>query len=257
MACALAAGCASTPRMPADFDIFKATIVADATEPALVTDGPSGKGSGAAAGAAIGGGTGFLLGGLACMGAGPLAPLCLGVVVPTGLAVGAVSGALVGAVRSDSAENVQAKRALLAALLQTPTADRGLATRLQHQFRETLVVAIPHGGIHAPVTRPESTLKIVLTELATVGTGPDAPYALQLSARLDALRAGDAQPVFAKHYRASSAQRLTTGDWSAGDAQAALDALDPMVAALVIQMVSDVTGPRLPAASLPRQRPYP
>jgi hypothetical protein len=248
---ALATGCASTPRMPAEFDIVNTTIVADAAEPALVIDGPAGKGSGAAAGAAVGSGTGFLIGGLACVGAGPLAPLCLGLVVPTGMAVGAVSGAVVGAVRSDSAENVLAKRALLTALLKAPAADHGLAARLQQQLRDTLAAATPPGNTTAPVAQPEWTLKIVLTELATVGTGPDAPYALQATARLDVLRASAAQPVFVKHYQASSAHRLTTAEWRADDAQPALDALNAMSARLVTQMAGDMPGPGLSAESGP------
>jgi hypothetical protein len=253
--CALATGCAATPRLPADFDIAAATIGADTAEPALVIDGPAGKGSGAAAGAAKGGGAGFLIGGLACMGAGPLAPLCLGLVVPTGMAVGAVSGAVVGAVRSDSAENVQAKRALLAALLRAPATDRGLAARMQQQLRDTLAAATPPGNTSAPVAQPEWALKIVMTELGTVGTGPDAPYALQATARLDALRASAAQPVFVKHYQASSALQLTTAGWSANDAQPALDALNGMLATLVTQMAGDMAGPGLSAASLPPPRP--
>jgi len=254
---ALATGCASTPRMPAEFDIVNATIVADAAGPALVIDGPAGKGSGAAAGAAVGGGTGFLIGGLACVGAGPLAPLCLGLVVPTGMAVGAMSGAVVGAVRSDSAENVLAKRALLVTLLKAPAADRGLAARLQQQLRDTLAAATPPGNTTAPVAQPEWTLKIVLTELATVGTGPDAPYALQATARLDASRASAAQPVFVKHYQANSALQRTTAEWRANESQPALYALDGMLATLVAQMAGDMAGPGLPAASLPRPRPNP
>ena len=81
LALAIGMGCTSMPRLPADFDLVNATVVADTEEPALVVDGPAGKGSGAAAGAAVGGGAGFLIGGLACIGAGPLAPLCLGLVV--------------------------------------------------------------------------------------------------------------------------------------------------------------------------------
>lgn len=240
MALVIATGCASSAQMPADFDVADATVVADATEPALVIDGPSGKGSGAVAGAATGGGAGFLIGGLACLGAGPLAPLCLGLVVPTGMAVGAVSGAVVGAVRADSAANVDSKRVLLATLMTPSTAGVPVVARLQQQLREALVLSRPLGEIKAADARGGWTLRLTLTELATVGGGPGAPYALQASARLDASQVAGAQPIFVKHYRAISAQTLTTAEWGANEARQAQEGLDGMAAALVTQMIEDL-----------------
>lgn len=252
---ALVTGCATTPRLPADFDGTAAAISADTTEPTLVIDGPAGKGSGAAAGATKGGGAGFLIGGLACMGAGPLAPLCLGLVVPTSMAVGAVSGAVVGAVRADSADNVQAKRALLVALLNPPSADHGPAVRMQQLLRDSLPLSTAPASPAAPVAQPVWSLKLVMTELATVGSGPDAPYALQATARLDALRADDAQPVFVKHYRASSSTQRTTAEWNANDAQPAREAMNAMLVMLVTQMAGDMATAGLAVASLPRPQP--
>jgi hypothetical protein len=247
LAAALTSGCASDPRLPAAFDWTEAAILADAAEPDVVVDGPAGKGSGAGAGAAKGGGAGFLIGGLACMGAGPLAPLCLGALVPASTAIGAVGGAVAGALRADSAENVEAKRVLLRAALADQTERAKLAAQVQRQLRAAHAadLAGTDGG-STPPARPW-TLRVAFTEWATVGAGPDAPYALQASARLDAQRAGDSAPVFVKHYRALSPLSMSTAQWQAQDALAARAALDALLTDLAAQMVGDLIGKR-PAA---------
>ena len=246
LACALA-GCAGAPRMPAAFMLSDATLVSAATEATVTIDGPSGKGSAAAAGAAKGGGAGFLIGGLACLGAGPLAPLCLGTVVPASLAIGAATGAVFGAVRADSAENVAAKRMLLTSAMSG--AHIGLAAHVQRQLRQSSAIDLPLA--QTPSERSEWTLQVTLTEIATVASGPDAPYTLHASARLEALQRGERKPVFVKQYDAPSAAAMSTAQWSANDGQAARQALDDMLASLAAQMVTDLTGPSHQASAAP------
>jgi hypothetical protein len=243
-ACALIAGCASTPRMPSELDLSRASLVAGAAEPSLALDGPSGKGAGAVTGAAKGGGVGFLVGGVACMGTGPFAPLCLSLMVPASTAIGAVSGAVVGAVRAESADDVAAKRSLLQAELAAPVNHARLATHFQKMSRDMLVVDWPLTPAGAGAAAPDWTVQIAMTELATVGAGADTPYALHASASLEVTRAGAAQPAFVKHYHALTADKLTTSAWQADDAKRIRAALDDMSAQLASKMVNDLKHAR-------------
>ncbi len=239
-ACLLAAGCANRSRLPREVDLSRAAIVSSDADAVLALDGPSGKGSGASAGAVKGGGTGLLIGGLACMAAGPLAPLCMGMVVPTSTAIGAVGGAVVGAVKSEHAEAVDAKRSLLQAELAAPANRARLASHLQQKSRDSLGVELPLADTGADALKPEWALQIVMTQLATVGRGPDAAYSLRASASLEVTRNGDARPVFAKRYQALSTAKLTTAGWSANAAEPVRSALDDMAAILATKMVSDL-----------------
>lgn len=242
LGCVLVAGCAGTPRMPADFDPRNATVVAATTAPELSLDGPQSKGAGAAKGAAKGGGLGFVIGGVACMGTGIFAPLCLATLVPAGLGIGAVSGAVVGAVTSDSAEDTGLKRQLLAAELSQWMVREPLADQVQQKSRIGRSGLTAAGATPAPAGSPGWQLKIALTELASLGNGPGVPYALQASASMEMVRPGELQPLLVKHYQATSASRMTTADWAANAAGPLRTALDDMKQVLVSQMVSDLAG---------------
>ncbi len=240
--CLWATGCASVPQMPAEFDLGRAAIAQSAQAPALVLEGPDGKGRGAGAGAAKGGGLGFVIGGLACLGTGPFAALCLGTVVPAGIAVGAASGAVVGAVRAESAEDVQAKRSLLQTELATPAMRAQLGAALQQQSRELLPSALPLAGSNAAPT--EWTIQIAVTEVATVGSGPGVPYALLASARLAVLQRGQATPVFVNEYQAQTATSLTTPQWADSDAAPLRAALQDLSTKMATKMLADLAPPR-------------
>ena len=240
-ACALAAGCASTQRMPSELDLSRATLVAGTAEASLSIDGESGKGAGAGKGAAQGSGVGLLVGSFACAGAGPLAPFCLVATVPATMAIGAVSGAVVGAVLAESAEDVAARRSLLQAQLAAPANKARLASHFQQMSRSKLAIDWPLAPEGANAAPPDWTLQIALTELATVGAGPHSPFALHASASLEVTRTGAAQPAFVKHYHAITADQLTTSVWRADDAKRVRAALDDMSAQLASKMVHDLS----------------
>ena len=242
-ACLLGA-CAAAPQMPPEVDLRHAAIMADAAEPALLIDGPSGKAAGAGKDAAKGGGAGFLVSGWACAAAGPLAPLCFITVVPASMAVGAVGGAIIGAVRSESAAGVDEKRSLLQTQLAASAATEQLVAHLQKQSREAAQFELPLAPTVAGAALAKWTLQIALTELATVGSGPDTPYALQASAQMKVVRSGEAQPVFAKQYQSVSAATLKTADWRADEAAPVRHAIDDMSAALAAQMLGDLMQTR-------------
>jgi hypothetical protein len=239
----LLAGCANNPRLPSELDLSQASISAGAGETSLSLAGPSGKGVGAGKGAAKGAGIGLLIGGLACMGTGFLAPMCLATIVPTSTAIGAVSGGVRGAVTSDFAADVDAKREMLQAELDAPATRQRLVTQLQRKSREALAVELPlaaDADADAPAPKPEWTLQVTLTELSTVGSRAGLPYGLHTWASLEVARAGEAQPVFVKYYRAYSSERYTTSEWQSNDAEPVRIALDRMSAALAAKMVSDL-----------------
>lgn len=242
LACTLLAGCAAAPQLPAEFELRQASAVADTAPPELSLEGPQSKASGAAKGAAKGGSVGFMIGGVACMGTGLLAPLCLAAVVPASLGIGAVTGAVVGAVTAASAQATHDKRQLLSAELAQWQMRTPLAGAVQHQSGLAVAPATGADAGTKPVNPTKWQVKIALTELATVGGGPDKPFAVQASARLQLQRAGVPQPQMVKHYQALSATRMTTAEWGANEAAPLRTMLDELQQGLVAQMVSDLTG---------------
>lgn len=239
LACALLAGCATNAPLPPQFDVRQAAVMAEPTATVLSLDGPRSKGNGAVQGAAKGGGLGVVMGGMACMGTGFLAPLCLATVVPAGLGLGALTGAVVGAVTAESHEAVNHKRESLATELVQWQRRGSLAEALHHKVRPAAV---------SP-SEPNSSVwqvKVALTELATVGSGPDAPYALQAAAKLQVQRAGHPQPLMIRQYHALTPTRLTAAQWGANASAPLREALDELQQRLVDQMVDDLhpTHPR-------------
>ena len=232
-------GCASTPKMPREFDPVYATIVTGVEETKVVIGGPSGKGSGAAKGAAVGGGSCLGLGVLLCLPAGPFIPFCLAVVMPAS-AVSAAGGAVVGAVTSESADKVEVKRNMLTDSLNALGASQRLASLLKQQLPEAMSGS-PSSEEKLPTSQDaEWIMQILLTQVATVGSGPKVPYLLQVSARLEVKRASDTELVFVKDYQALSSLKMSTPEWRANDDEPIRTALDDLMARLATDMLSDV-----------------
>ena len=228
------AGCASGPQLPGDFRLAHSRIEPIAPDTRIVVDGPAGKGSAAAGGAAKGGGVGLAVGGLSCLAAGPLAPLCLAVVVPTTMVVGATSGAVISAVQAEGAAEVDAKRDMLRTALT--------ATALPDHFeREVRRLATLRAAAPSPST-PAWTVALALTEVATVGTGPDKPVALRIGARLVVHRQGEGEPVFQKDYRSPDSASRATSEWQADDQKRLRAALIELVDGLARTVVDDLAG---------------
>lgn len=232
---ALAAACTTTPTLPGDFELKRATLAAGAADTLLVLDGPGNKATGAAGGAAKGGSIGFLLGGLACLGAGPLAPLCLGTVVPAGLAIGAAGGAVVGAVRAESASDVEHQREVLdAALVARPD----LHTRLRVQVQQQSAPGSAPPAV--PGAQPDWLIQVDVKELGADVSGSQTPYALRLAATLTVRRRGEFEPVYVKRYEARSKAALTTDAWRANASEPLHGAVNDMLATLAAAMVGDL-----------------
>ncbi len=247
---ALIAGCSSTPRVPTDFSLARASVVAVAGEPQVAVDGPGGKGSAVAKSAGAGGGLGLLITGIACAGAGFLAPVCFATLVPTGIAVGALGGAAVGAIRAENADEVDAKRVLLRSVLAASEPNFGLMRNLVEQARDLADIQIQKEESAGAAAMQPWTLRLSVVELATVGSGADAPYALHLSADLDVDQTGGAPRVFAKRYQATTTTKMTTSQWALNTSEAARAEMDMLLAALAVQIVQDL----VPADKLRKPR---
>lgn len=241
VACALFSGCASAPKVPKEFDVNRATVVAGAEDPSIVIDGVSGKGRGAATGGAIGAGTGLFLGTLTCVATGPFlfAP-CMGIVVPSTTAAGAVGGAAGGALISESADDMAAKRGMLTEALNAPGANQRLVSLVEQKRLGAEAAASPAMEQVQTTAEPEWTLRIAMTELATVGSGSNAPYSLQATANLEMVRAGDAQPTFVKDFQAVSPMKMSTAEWRANNDEPVRTALDGLLAELATDMLNNL-----------------
>lgn len=226
------AGCATGPELPGDFRLANSRIAPLATETQIVLDGPSGKGSGAAGGAAKGGGVGLAVGSLGCLAAGPLAALCLAVVVPSTVVVGAASGAVVGAVKAEDAADVDGKRAMLRASLTASA----VHARFDGEVRR--LAALRSGPTTAAM--PTWSVALALTDVATVGSGPDKPFALQVGARVVVHRHGEAEPVFQKDYRSPDSASRVTSEWRREDHAPLRAALIELVDGLAKTVVDDL-----------------
>lgn len=240
------AACASTPRAPAGFDLGRSVIVSDPSAPALVINGPSGKGAAAGTGAAKGAGTGLGVGTVACLGTGIFFPICLAAVVPTSMAVGAVGWAAVSANNAESAEGVEQQRSLLARELAALPYPALLAERLQAAARSRLAIELPVAGPSAPADS-RWIIETALTELASEAHGEGKPYALRFEGRLRLRLSTQAEPVYEQTIEVTSDTALTTAEWSAGDGAALHAALSRAVQAMAEQLLSGLTGGPQPA----------
>ncbi len=228
------AGCAGAPTLPSGFDAARSTISRPSGDAVVVIDGASGKLAGAAGAGAKGGGVGLGVGLLGCLGTGLLAPLCWATVVPATTAIGAASGAVVGAVRSESADRIEAKRELLRKAL----ADSAAAERLAAGVRER--VAGRHGAPAAADAAAPWQVEVRLSELVTVGGGPDKPYALRAAATVELRRPGAGAPLFVKAYPSRETAARTAEAWAADGARQTLAELDMLVAQLADAIADDL-----------------
>jgi hypothetical protein len=242
----LVSGCASTPRAPAELDLGRSVIVGDPAPPALVINGPSGKGAAAGTGAAKGAGTGLGVGTVACLGTGIFFPLCVAAVVPTSMAVGAVGWAAVSASNAESAEAVEQQRGLLSRELATLPYPARLAEQLQETARSRLAIELPMAG-PTGVDDSRWIIETALTELVSEAHGEGKPYALRFEGRLRLRRSTQAEPVYERTIEVTTETALTTADWAADDGAALHAALAQVLRSMAEQLLSGLTGAPLPA----------
>lgn len=232
-ACLLAAvlcACTATP-VPSGVDTGRIAFSALPAVPAISIDGPGDKAGGARRGAAAGGGGGLLLGGMLCAAAGPLAVLCAGPALAI-TAIGAAGGAAIGAMTAASANEVEARRALL----ETSLAGCACAERLAVIVRDAV-----GDGRGAPA---DWTAQLRIVEVGTVGSGAGQPFALRLVARMSLGRAGGAEPALVKDYVAAAAPARLLDDWRRDDSAALRSALESGVQSVAAQILADLRSAR-------------
>ena len=240
LASVLAVGCASTQKTPKELSPGRAAIVAGSDEPIAIVDGLPGKGSGAAIGGAVGAGTGLGVGIISCIGTGLLFPACIGVVVPATMVAFAVGGGVYGAVTTQSTDDVEAKRNMLTDVLGEIAGSQRLAALVKQK-------AIEHSSVtqineEEDLTSAGSgwTIQIVMRELATIGTGPDTPYALKASARVETSSPGKDRPVLVKNFQARSPSKLATAEWRANDDEQLDTAMEYLLSELANDIFNDL-----------------
>jgi hypothetical protein len=124
--------------------------------------------------------------------------------------------------------------------LNSLDANKYLATLVYKKSLESLALQPSQADSASTAANHEWTLSIGLDKFATVGSGPDTPYSLQLSARIEAIRLGDKEPAFIKEYQATSPIKKTTAEWRANADEPVRSALDGMLAALATDISNDL-----------------
>lgn len=237
-------GCTSVPKSPQELKISRVSILAGDNETKVEIAGLPGKGTGAAigggAGAGVGAGVGLGLAPVLCAGTGMAYPGCVGFYLLLATGSGVAAGSGIGAVTTESASVVQTKRGMLSEALIALDASQNLAPLVYKNSLEPSTVTASPNDKAAATTDPEWTLRITLDEFATVGSGPDKPYSLQLSASIEIRRIVDQESVFRKDYQANSPLPMTTAEWRANDDEPVFLALDGLLATLATEISNDL-----------------
>ena len=251
VASVLTTGCAGAPKSPQQSDLSRAAVItgdcqldfsraraiAGDNDTVVMVDGYSG----AVAGGVKGAGIGLFGGTLTCAATGFLFAPCMGILVPITTASGAMGGAAGGALNSESADDMAAKRGMLTEALNALVANQRLVSLVEQKMLGAEAVESPAMEKTQITTVPEWTLRTALTELATVGSGPDKRYLLQASATLEVVRAGEGSPCFVKNYRALSPVKMSTTAWRANHNVLARTTLDDLLAKLATDMLNDLS----------------
>lgn len=238
--CVFVLGCTGVPMTPQKLHINRAKIPVEADRTKVTIDGPSGKGGAAVEGAALGGGYGVGTAAVGCIPTGPLYPFCFAVISIVAGSSLALTGAAIEAVQAEDSDRVDEKQAMLTEALISLDASQNLAPLVYKKSLDSPAVNPLQGDRASDATGPEWTLRIMLQEFATIGSGSDRPYWLTLSARVVIQRLGDKEPVFIKGYQARSSLQMTTAEWRANNDEPVRSALDGMLATLAIDISNDL-----------------
>jgi len=240
MMCLVVMGCASVPESPQEFNISHASIVPGDNETTVEIAGLPGKGTGVVVGGGTGAGVGIGAAAVLCIGTGPFYPLCLASVGTLAGTAGAIGGGVAGAVATESSHGVETKRNMLTQALMDLEANRTLVPLVYNKSLESKALQTTQEGKTSDNSVPEWTLRISLDEFATVGSGPDTPYSLRLSASVEIRRPGDKNPVFKKLYQTDSPLQMSTVEWRANKDQPVRSVLDDLLATLATEIFNDL-----------------
>jgi len=239
--CVLVMGCTTVPKTPQELKISRAKIPLETDKTKVAIDGPSGKGSGALSGAAKGAGVGVGTVAVLSTACGPWYLICFaGGSIFYGGPIGGVMGAAYGSATAEDSVSVKEKQAMLTDALTALDASQNLAPLVYKKSLESLAVQPSQQDIPSTKADSDWTLRIVLEEFTTEGSGPKVPYSLQLSASIEIKRLGDKEPAFVKGYQANSSLQMTTAEWRVNDDEPVRSALDGMLAALATDISNDL-----------------
>jgi len=236
----LAVGCASVPKSPQEFNVSHASIVPGDNETNVEIAGLPGKGTGVVVGGGTGAGVGVGAAALLCIGSGPWFPLCFATFGTMAGTAGAVGGGVAGAVVTESSYGVETKRNMLTEALVDLDASQTLAPLVYEKSLESIAVRPPQEDKSKDTAVPAWTIRISLDEFATVGSGPDTPYSLQLSASVAIMRPGNKDPAFKKSYQVNSPLQMSTVEWRANKDQPVRSVLDDLMATLATEIFNDL-----------------
>lgn len=240
LASVLAVGCVNAQNASKELPLNRATIVAGSDEPIVRIEGLPSKASGAAIGSALGAGAGAGVGIISCIGAGFLFPACIGIVVPTTMAAFAVGGGVYGAVATQSTDDVEARRKMLTDVLGKFDSSQRLAALVQQKTIESLSGERINEEKVPNSAESGWTVQIVMSELATIGTGTDSPYALKASARVEVSSSAHGKPLLVKDFRARSLSKLSTAEWRANSDEQVETALEYLLSELANDIFNDL-----------------
>ena len=240
--CALFASCVSTPKpkIPPEFDLGSANIIQDIDPTIIDIDGPTSKGAGAAGGAAGCGGAAFAQTAPACVFTGPLLPFCFLMVVLPATTLSAGTCAAIGAIVSESAEDVEAKRSMLADAVTSLDPNQQLVPLLQQKLLEAF-------SIEPQISNNESyakdlgwRIRIVMPRFSTFGFGTNKPFFLRTSANLEILRGDYQEPVFVKSYESTSDLKMSMAEWRENNDEQVRMTLSGLLVKISSEMLNDL-----------------
>ena len=240
--CVHVVGCISTPtpKIPQEFDLNYSSIVEDIAPTIIEIDGPADKGSGAAEGATQCGGEAFAQTAPACVILGPLFPICFMIVVLPATTLSAGTCAAIGAIVSENAEDVDAKRSMLADALTSLDPDQQLVPLLQQKVLEALSTGPQHSNNEPSTAYLGWRIRIAKTKFSTFGFGTNKPFFLRASADLEILRGDDQDPVFVKSYQFTSASKMSMDEWRVNNDEPVRTTLRDLLVKISSEMSSDV-----------------
>ena len=238
--CAFIMGCASAHKNLQELDVSRAMIPMEAAETIVTIDGPSGKGGGAVVGGAKGAGVGVGTAAVVCIASGPMYPFCLAGGSMLFGGVGTFLGAGYGAATAEYSDKVKEKQAMLIDALMALEANQNLAPLVYKKSLESTTLKLSPKDKTSLTADPEWTLRIALDEFSTDGSGPDGPYSLLLSARVEIIRPGENKPAYSKAYQANSPVPMITAKWRANNDEPVRSALNDLLATLATEISNDL-----------------
>jgi hypothetical protein len=148
--------------------------------------------------------------------------------------------AAIGAIVSENAEDVDAKRSMLADALTSLDPDQQLVPLLQQKLIEAFSTGSQPSNNEPKITDTGWQIRIAKTKFSTFGFGTNKPFFLRASADLEILRGSDQDPVFVKSYQFTSASKMSMDEWRVNNDEPVRTTLRDLLVKISSEMSSDV-----------------